>query len=126
MNMTKAQANTIINTLFAAIPDFGSGFQSAKDKMYDLEKAAEKQHRYGRTNGPAASFTVGQAAKYFTIQHLFAGATASYTIEDMISIRHEALLGCAYARRYSEELKFWMEAVHGSKFAEIDYAELMK
>lgn len=123
MNMTKTQANAIINTLFAAIPDFGSGFQSAKDKMYDLEKDAEKKHRYNR---PAVKgFSVGQAAKYFTIQHLFDGVTASYTIEAMIDIRHEALLGCAYARRYSEELKVWMEMVFASKFAEIDYAEMM-
>lgn len=124
MNMTKAQANTIINTLFAAIPDACHGFQPLREILFAMEKEAEKNFRRNR---PAVKgFSVAQAAKYFTIQHLFDGATASYTIEDMISIRHEALLGCAYAHRYSEELKGWMEAVHTSKFAEIDYAELMK
>lgn len=124
MNMTKAQANTLINTLFVGIPDICTGFHMLSEKMYDIEQAAEKKHRYNRS--AVKGFSVGQAAKYFTISHLFDGATASYTIEHMIDIRHEALLGCAYARRYSEELKFWMEAVHASKFAEIDYAELMK
>lgn len=124
MNMTNAQANTIINTLFAAIPDIYHGFGLMRDNMERLEKDAEKKHRYNR---PAVKgFSVGQAAKYFTIRHLFNGATASYTIEAMIYIRHEELLGCAYARRYSEELKGWMEIVHASKFAEIDYSELMK
>ena len=124
MNMTKTQANAIINTLFAAIPDIYQGFGLMRDNMERLEKEAEKKHRYNR---PAVKgFSVGQAAKYFTISHLFDGATASYTIEAMIDIRHEALLGCAYARRYSEELKGWMEMVFASKFAEIDYAELMK
>ena len=124
MNMTKTQANAIINTLFAAIPDIYHGFGLMRDNMERLEKDAEKKHRYNR---PAVKgFSVGQAAKYFTIAHLFDGATASYTIEAMIDIRHEALLGCAYARRYSEELKEWMEMVHASKFAEIDYSELMK
>lgn len=124
MNMTKAQANTIINTLFAAIPDTYHGFETMREILFALEKDAEKNHRYNR---PAVKgFSVSQAAKYFTISHLFDGATASYTIEAMIDIRHEALLGCAYARRYSEELKGWMEMVFASKFAEIDYAELMK
>ena len=124
MNMTKTQANTIINTLFAAIPDIQPGFYVMRDKLERLEKEAEKKHRY---NHPAVKgFSVAQAAKYFTISHLFDGATASYTIEAMIDIRHEALLGCAYARRYSEELKGWMEIVHASKFAEIDYSSLMK
>lgn len=124
MNMTKAQANTIINTLFAAIPDIYQGFGLMRDNMERLEKEAEKKHRYNRD--AVKGFSVGQAAKYFTIKHLFDGATASYTIEAMIDIRHEALLGCAYARRYSEELKGWMEIVHASKFSEIDYSELMK
>lgn len=124
MNMTKAQANAIINTLFAAIPDIYQGFGLMRDNMERMEKEAEKKHRY---NHPAVKgFSVGQAAKYFTIQHLFDGATASYTIEAMIDIRHEALLGCAYARRYSEELKIWMELVFASKFAEIDYSSMMK
>lgn len=124
MNMTKAQANAIINTLFAAIPDIYQGFGLMRDNMELLEKEAEKKHRYNRD--AVKGFSVGQAAKYFTISHLFDGAKASYTIEAMIDIRHEALLGCAYARRYSEELKGWMEMVFASKFAEIDYAELMK
>lgn len=123
MNMTKAQANTIINTLFAAIPDIYQGFGLVRDNLERMEKEAEKNFR--RNRDAIKGFSVTQAAKYSTIQHLFDGATASYTIEDMISIRHEALLGCAYARRYSEELKFWMEDVHASKFAEIDYAEMM-
>lgn len=124
MNMTKTQANAIINTLFAAIPDVYQGFGLMRDNMERMEKEAEKKHRYNR---PAVKgFSVGQAAKYFTIQHLFDGTTASYTIESMIDIRHEALLGCAYARRYSEELKVWMEMVFASKFSEIDYSELMK
>lgn len=124
MNMTKTQANAIINTLFAAIPDTYHGFETMREILFALEKDAEKKHRYNR---PAVKgFSVSQAAKYFTISHLFDGATASYTIEAMIDIRHEALLGCAYARRYSEELKGWMEIVHASKFAEIDYAEMMK
>ena len=124
MNMTKTQANTLINTLFAAIPDIYQGYGTMREILFAMEKQAEKKHRYNR---PAVKgFSVAQAAKYFTIQHLFDGATASYTIEAMIDIRHEALLGCAYARRYSEELKGWMETVHASKFSEIDYSELMK
>lgn len=124
MNMTKAQVNAIINTLFAAIPDTYHGFEKMREILFAMEKEAEKKHRYGRP--VVKGFSVGQAAKYFTIQHLFDGATASYTIEHMIDIRHEALLGCAYARRYSEELKGWMEMVFASKFSEIDYSELMK
>lgn len=125
MNMTKAQANNLINTLFAAIPDIYQGFDLMRDNLERMEKEAEKRYRK-HYRGECKSFSVAQAAKYFTIQHLFGGATASYTIEHMIDIRHEALLGCAYARRYIEELKGWMEIVHASKFAEIDYSELMK
>ena len=71
MNMTKAQANKIINTLFAAILDIYQGFRLMRDNMERMEKEAEKDHRYTR---PAVKgFSVTQAAKYITIQHQFHG-----------------------------------------------------
>jgi hypothetical protein len=124
MTLTKSQAVKLINSLFNAIPDIYQGFGLMRDNMYFKELDAEKQHRRNRPS--VKGFTATDAARYFTVSHLYQGATASYTIEDMIDIRHEALLGCAYARRYAEELKEWMELVRTSEFHLVDYAELMK
>jgi hypothetical protein len=122
--LSKAQANKIINTLFSAIPDIYQGFYLMRDNMERLEKEAEKQHRRNR---PAVNgFSVGQAAKYFTIQHLYQGKSSNYTVEDMIDIRHEALMGQAYATRYRKELAQWFELVEQSQFKEVDYSDLMK
>ena len=123
MNMTKAQANKIINTLFVAIPDIYQGFGLMRDNLERLEKAAEKEHRKNRDS--VQGFSVGQAAKYFTVQHLFDGRESRYTIEALIDIRYEALLGQAYATRYAEKLTQWFELVAASEFKSIDYASLM-
>jgi hypothetical protein len=124
MNMTKTQASKIINTLFAAIPDIYQGFGLIRDNLERLEKEAEKKHRSGRPS--VDGFSVSQAAKYFTVKHLFDGKSSTYTIESMIDIRHEALLGQAYATRYRAELAQWFELVEQSNFKDVDYAELMK
>ena len=127
MNMTKAEANKIINTLFAAIPDIYQGFRLMRDNMERVEKEAEKNHRNPARGGrgSVSGFSVGQAAKYFTIQHLFDGKDSTYTIESMIDIRHEALLGQAYATRYRKELAQWFELVEQSNFKDIDYSVMM-
>lgn len=124
MNMSKAQANKIINTLFAAIPDIYHGYRRMADKMFDLESSAEKQHRNSR--GSVQGFSVIQAAKYFTIVHLMEGRDSTFKIVDMLDIRHEALMGQAYATRYAVELAEWFSLVASSEFAEIDYCEMMK
>lgn len=124
MTMTKNQANKIVATLFRDIPDIYQGFGLMRDKLYNLELQAEKDHRSNRPS--PKGFSTADAARYFTVQHLYDGATASYTIESVIDIRYEAILGVAFAKRYSEELASWMEAVRQSEFAQVDYAELMK
>lgn len=124
MNMTKTQANKIIKDLFNAIPDIYQGFHLVRDNMERLELKAEKEHRYNR--GSVKGFSANDAARYFTIQHLHDGKDNNYTIESIIDIRYEALLGCAYAKRYADKLQAWFEMVDNSQFKDIDYAELMK
>lgn len=121
--MTKVQANALINKLFAAIPDIYQGFGLMRDKLERLEKEAEKEHRRNRDS--VKGFSVGQAAKYFTVQHLFDGESSTYTIESVIDIRYEAILGAAYAKRYAKELAQWFELVKQSEFSKIDYSEMM-
>lgn len=122
--MNKLQSIALINSLYNAIPEIHVSWSSVRSEMFHKCKEAEKLHRKNR---PAVKgFSVDIAARYFVVKYLYKGATASYTIENMIDIRHEALLGCAYARRYNEQLKDWLELVRNSQFDLVDYAALME
>ena len=121
---TKAQAIKIINTLFNAIPVIHQGWTTVHDRMYILELGAEKHHRKNRDN--VVGFSCQNAARYFTIQHLFEGKDGSYSIDSIIDIRFEALLGQAYAQRFNKELAEWFKLVESSEWDQVDYSELMK
>lgn len=123
--LSKSAANKIISDCFYAIPDnIFHGFTSMRDKLYNMELAAEKQHRAGYD--AVKGFSAAQAAKYFTVKHLIDLRHQSYSVESILDIRNECLYAQAYASRYAEELKPFFEYVKASQFGEIDYAELMK
>lgn len=130
--LTKAQSLVLIQDLFNRIPyTVQSGFKTAQDDLYQLNQAAEKQHRKGayssRYNCP-----VNTIAKYFTVMHLFEGMQAAtgekqgYTIEAILHIRFECLKAQAYAMTNKEKLQAWFELVQNSRFNELDYCELIK
>lgn len=124
MNMTKTQANKIVQDLFNKIPNVWHGYRYIADKMYDMELKAEKEHRKNRDS--VKGFSAGQAAKYFTVKHLIDGRKQSFKLVDILDIRHEALMGQAYATRYAAELADWFALVESSEFNEIDYSDMMK
>ena len=121
---SKAAANKIINECFNALPYISVSFSDVKSKMYNMELAAEKQHRSGRES--VKGFSAVQAAKYFTVKHLIDGVEQTYTIDAILDIRTECLYAQAYAKRYNKELQEFFDYVRNSQFGEIDYADLMK
>jgi hypothetical protein len=124
MNMTKTQANKIVQDLFNKIPNIYHGYRYIADKMYDMELKAEKEHRKSRDS--VKGFSVGQAAKYFTVKHLIEGKTSAYNVEAILDIRHECLIAQAYATRYAAELADWFALVESSEFNKIDYSDMME
>lgn len=129
--LSKTQANKIINECFDAIPEnIWHGFSCMREKLFKMELAAEKQHRSGRD--AIKGFSVNQAAKYFTVSHLFDGMVAVkenktiYTAKDILHIRNECIYAYAYALENTDKLESFYQFVLNSEFAALDYAELMK
>ncbi len=129
--LTKKQQIALIEDLFRKIPDFWNGFKLARDDLFAMNRAAEKQHRKGahssRYNSP-----INTVAKYFTVMHLFEGMQAAtgekqgYTIEAILHIRLECLKAQAYAMTNKEKLQDWFDLVKSTEFETLDYCELIK
>ena len=124
MTISRTKAVQTINRLFSAIPYLSASWSSVADKLYDMNEAAERQHRRGRGRQP---LSVPNAAKYFTVKHLLEALQNPnrYTVQDIISIRTECLYAQAYAVTYKEELSEWRKLAEDSDFADVDYADLM-
>jgi hypothetical protein len=126
--MAFTQQVKTIKEAFNNIPDLQDGFKTVKLHLLDMNEAAERQHRRGKPNSlPTPRLTVKDAAKLFTVSHLLDGFAQPdrFQVEDIISIRNEALYAQAYAKRFHKELEPWA-AKWAEPFKQVDYVELMK
>lgn len=129
MDITKTQANKIVSYLFAAIPVIHVQFSTVKDKLFNMEQVAEKQHRSGRNN--PKGFSANDAARYFTVKHLFdslddiANDKPLYKVVDILHIRNECLYAQAYAIENNAQFQAWYELVKSSDFNKVDYSSMM-
>jgi len=125
--MTRNQQIRTIHDAFNEIPDLQDGFHDVSRRLYDMNERSERDHRKHRPYSlPRERFTVSDAAKLFTVQHLLDGwAEAKWTVNDITSIRNECLYAQAYATRFHEELRPWATKWL-PLFKDVDYAELMK
>jgi hypothetical protein len=127
--ISKTQANKIINECFAKIPnDLHISWSDAKSKLFAMELDAERSHRKGGMRVSVSGFSASQAAKYFTVSHLFDAMEngSRYTVDDIIAIRNECLYAQAYANKFRQELQAWYEYVKQSGFSGVDYADMME
>jgi len=116
-----------IREAYASLPDLQDGFRDVKDRLFDMNERAERQHGKGAPNGIKHGLSIKDAAKLFVVSHLLDGwkEPEKWAVEHILSIRNECLYSQAYAKRFHVELAPW--ASHWqAKFAEVDYAELMK
>lgn len=126
MTISKAKANKIIKDCFYAIPEIHHGWNgTVREILYKMELAAEKQHRNGRT---VSGFSAGNAAMYFTVQHLFNAVQhpSVYNVVDILHVRTECLYAQAYAIEYAEKLQSWKDYMEASEFNLVDYTDMMK
>jgi len=125
--MNKRDSLKVIQAVFSQIDGPQDGFSTVRDILYRLEMASEKDHRRGRYG--KQGLTVAQAAKLFTIRHIAQGLEKPdrWSLDDINSIRLEALKAQAYAKRHRAEFLAAFEAA-GVTVAEVlalDYADLM-
>jgi hypothetical protein len=126
--MNRKESLACIAAVFSAIDGPQDGFSTVRDILYRLNLESEKQHRRGRYG--VAGLTVPQAAKLSTIWHIAQGLEKPdrWTIDDINSVRLEALKAQAYAKRHRAEFLAAFESA-GYSVADVlalDYAELMK
>lgn len=119
-----------VRTIRSAFDELGSlnlqdGWYEVRDRLYDMNLAAEKQHRHGAH--PPCFLTIKDAARLFTVKHLLDGHAEpdKWTADAIIHIRTEVLYAQAYAKKHHKELAEWA-AKWTAKFEEVDYAELME
>jgi hypothetical protein len=118
-----------IRTIDAAYRELGQlnlqdGFWNVRERLFDMNEAAEKQHRSGRPRQP---LTITAAARLFTVKHLLDGFAEpdKWTVDAILHIRNEVLYAQAYAKKHHAELAGW--AVRWTEpFESVDYAKLME
>lgn len=125
---TKAQQVKFIDRAFNALPNIERGFSSMKEKLFEMNLKAERQHRRHR---PAPKgFSAQAAARLFTIKHLAESLEAPdrYTVADILCIRAECLHAQAYANEHRAEiLSAWTaRGIDPADIRAIDYAALME
>lgn len=127
MQRTKAQQIVIINSAYADIPELYDGFLSVRQRLFDMNEAAERRHRKGAPNGVSHGISVKLAARLFVCQYLLDGWAEPdrFSVDDITAIRNEVLYAQAYAKRFHKELATWTTN-HAQAFVGVDYAELMK
>lgn len=123
--MNRSQQVRVINEAFSSIPELFDGFWNVRDRLYDMNVAAEKRHRHGST--PPCGLSISNAAKLFTVHHLLDGWAQpdKWNVDAILSIRNEVLYAQAYAKKHHVDLKSWAEQ-WTKPFEQVDYAKLME
>ena len=128
--INKKQSLAVIEAVFSHLNGPQDGFSTVRDIIYRLCVTAEKQHRGFLGPRGRCGITVPMAAKYWTACYIAQGLAKPdrWTIDDVPSVRFEALLGAAYARKHRAEFLAGFEAANVTlaEFDAVDYAELMK
>lgn len=111
--MTHAQQ---IRTIHSAFDELGrlnlyDGFWEVRERLLDMNLAAERRHRKGAPDGVRHGIGVTDAAKLFTVSHLLDGwqEPDKWTLDAILHIRTEVLYAQAYAKKHHEELRAWAE-----------------
>lgn len=125
--MNRSEQLKVIREAYAGLPDLQDGFRDVKERLLDMNLAAERQHRKGAPNGIAHGLAVKDAAKLFVASHLLDGwkDPDKWSVDHILSIRNECLYAQAYAKRFHKELEQWATQWQ-EQFSGVDYAELMK
>ena len=91
--------------------------------LFKLELKSEKQHR----RGDEARFncTPTEAAKYFTVKHVFDGLTQKNAVANMLHIRLECYYGEAIAEDFNAEILKEFSQDEIDSFLKLDYVELI-
>ena len=127
--MTRKEQLSLINKAYAELGalQLQDGFYDVRYRLFDMNEAAERQHRKGAPNGMTHGISVKMAAKLFTVSHLLDGWANpdKWDVSAILNIRTEVLYAQAYAKRHYATLADWAKA-YTEPFAQVDYAELMK
>lgn len=92
--------------------------------MFKMELDGERRHRRGWEG--QYKMTPTEAAKYFTVKHVFDGLTSDLQVKDITHIRLECYYGQAVAQNYRAEIVNEFSQAEIVGFLALDYAEMVK
>jgi hypothetical protein len=127
--MKKSEQLKAIKNAYSELGMIGlqDGFFDVRNRLFDMNEAAERRHRRGAPNGITHGLGIKDAARLFTVSHLLDGFAEpdKWTTDAILHVRTEVLYAQAYAKKHHKELEPWAKK-WTDIFAEVDYAELMK
>jgi hypothetical protein len=121
-NKTRKMINSFYSRLDRSLESKGWG--NLVENVLRMELKDEKQHRGSDT----ARFhcTPTEAAKYFTVKHVFDGFTSHLKVEDILHIRLACFYGEALSKEYGEEIKAAFSDAEIAEFLTLDYVKLIE
>lgn len=131
MNISKARAVLVINTLFHRLPTLsGAAFRSGADLLQRECATSEREHRKGwsRYGKSPRGFSADVAGRYFAVKYLHDYMTSDKapSVADYLSIRHECFTAAALVLQNREALQTWCADELFGEFTQIDYVEMME
>lgn len=129
-NQTKKEAVKLINEAYYRLECLNNiSWTKYRDRLFDMNKASEKQHDQGRPDHVSRGLSVSDSAKLFTVCWIAEYLTGDKKAPDaacFINMRSEAFYAYSVAVTYKKEiLKAW-EGLDIKAIASLDYAELQK
>jgi len=126
---TKTAQLKIIDHAFRSIPQIFHHFDTIAEKLFEMNLAAERQHRKMRGGSTVRGFSTAAAARLFTVRHLAEALKKPdrYSVADILHIRLECLFAQAFAAENRDAiLSAWAAAgVDIEAVLAVDYSEMM-
>lgn len=130
INQNKKEAVKLINEAYYRLECLNNiSWTKYRDRLFDMNKASEKQHDQGRPEHVSRGLSVSDSAKLFTvcwIAEYLTEAKKAPDASEFINMRAEAFYAYSVAVTYKKEiLKAW-KGLDMKAIASLDYAELQK
>lgn len=126
--MTKAKQLKLIRQAYDALYFLDNKtFTPYRQRLFDMIKKDEKQHRKGKPDGIPCGISVNDAVKLFVVRRIAECLEGQkYQVKDFLSIQTNCYYAQALVENYNNEILEAWEGLIIIKILALDYSELMK
>jgi len=128
--MTKKEKIKLINEAYYRLECLNNiSWTKYRDRLFDMNKAGEKQHDKGRSESCSRGLSISDSAKLFTvcwIAEYLIGDKKAPDVACYINMRSEAFYAYSLSQQYKKEILEAWKSLDIKAIASLDYAELQK